>query len=199
MKRSAVFVFSAYLWHWLVKEDRHSQQSPFIFNLYQGALDLLKKENPATKSEKITLLVSFFCQLTTAKQVLELGDHEGIGSKFLDHEIHGKLYRIQKPESLVEGINAVFQQIQTEFSLDFVLIHPQRKQTYLQEALTLCMERMHGNGILFLIGIHHYREMNANWKSLQGDTRIQLTLDFFDFGVVFLSYSGRKTNLSLSY
>jgi hypothetical protein len=58
---------------------------------------------------------------------------------------------------------------------------------------------MHSEGILVLTGIHKREEMNRCWKKIQADERIRITLDFFDFGVAFLSYSGPKTALYLSY
>jgi hypothetical protein len=199
MGRNAGHIAFAYLKHWLLKEDSYSQQSPFIFSVYQGALDLLKKENPSSKEEKVTLLAAYFCKITAAKQVLELGFGNEKITKFLNQGATGKLFKIPGPESLAEDTEAVLQQIQERQSFDFVLIHPQNSEDYLQDVLSLILPRMHAQGILLLEGIHHNHGVNASWKKIQADTRIQLTLDFFDFGVAFVSYSGPKTNLNLSY
>jgi len=194
-----MYLAFAYLKHWLLKEDRYSQQSPFIFSVYQGALDLLKKEKPSSKAEKIALLAAYFCQLTPAIQALELGVGNEIITKFLNQVTQGKLLKIQVSESLVEAKEAELRRIQEHQSFDFVLIHPKSSQEYLEEALSLFLPRMHAQGILFLEGIHHSQGMYAYWKRVQADTEIQLTLDFLDFGVAFKSYTGPKTNLSLSY
>jgi hypothetical protein len=69
----------------------------------------------------------------------------------------------------------------------------------LQEFFSHVLPRIHPQGILFFEDIHQNKVMNTGWKKIQADTRIRLTLDFFDFGVAFLSYSGPKTNLILSY
>jgi len=199
MGRNSGHIALAYLKHWLLKEDRYSQQSPFIFSVYQGALDLLKKENPSSKAEKIALLLNYFCQLTPANQALELGTGNKAISEFLHQVIHGEFFKIPEPESLTQEIGARLQQIQKYQSFDFVLIHPHHSQAFLHEALTLCLPRIHAQGILVLVGVHHSQGMNTCWKKIQADTRIQLTLDFFNFGVAFLSYSGPKTNLNLSY
>jgi len=164
MERNAAHIAFAYLKHWLLKEDRYSQQSPFIFSVYQGALDL---------NETIT--------------------------KSLNQVTQGKLLKIQASESLAQAKEAELRQIQEQQSFDFILIHPQSSQEYLQEALSLFLPRMHAQGIQVLEGIHHSQGMYACWKRVQADTGIQLTLDFFDFGVAFKSYSGPKTNLHLSY
>jgi hypothetical protein len=199
MGRNSVHIALAYLKHWLLKEDCYSQQSPFIFSVYQGALDLLKKETPSNKAEKIALLLAYFCQITPANQVLELG----IGNETITESLHqvsqGKFFKFQEPESLDQEIGARLQQIQKQQSFDFALIHPHPSQAFLLEALTFCLPSIQAQGILVLVGVHHNQGMNACWKKIQADTRIQLTLDFFDFGVAFLSYSGPKTNLNLSY
>ena len=199
MGRNSGHIALAYLKHWLLKEDRYSQQSPFIFSVYQGALDLLKKENPSSKAEKIALLLAYFCQITPANQVLEFGIGNERITELLNQVIHGEFFKIPEPESLVQEIGSHLQQIQKQQSFDFILIHSQHSQAFLHEALTLCLPRIQAQGIVVLEGIHHSQGMNACWKKIQADTRIQLTLDFFDFGVAFLSYSGPKTNLNLSY
>ena len=95
MRRNVLHFAFAYLKHWLLKEDRYSQQSPFIFSVYQGALDLLKKEKPSSKAEKIALLNGYFCQLTPAIQVLELGVGNETITKSLNQVTQGKLRKIQ--------------------------------------------------------------------------------------------------------
>lgn len=199
MERNAAHIAFAYIKHWLLKEDRYSQQSPFIFSMYQGALDFLKKEKPSSKAKKIALLATYFCQLTPAIQVLELGVGNKKTTKSLNQITQGKLLKIQALEYLAQAEEAALGQLQEQQSFDFILIHPQSSQEYLQEALTLFLPRMQAQGILVMGGIHHSQGMHACWKRVQEDTRIQLTLDFFDFGVAFKSYSGPKTNLRLSY
>lgn len=199
MRRNVLHFAFAYLKHWLLKEDRYSQQSPFIFSVYQGALDCLKKETPSTKEEKVALLVAYFCQLTAANQVLELGVANETSAKFFNQISNEKVYRIPTTELLVQGIEAIPLANLELRTLDFALIHTQLNQSDLQEFFSHVLPRMHPQGVLFLEGIHENKVMNAGWKKIQADTRIRLTLDFFDFGVAFLSYSGPKTNLNLSY
>ncbi|MCM0059503.1 MAG: hypothetical protein NBV57_01480 [Algoriphagus sp.] len=146
--------------------------------------------------EKIALLAAYFCQITPANHLLEMGFGNETITKRLIQE---KLFKIPATKSLGQETEAAIQQIQRHTSLDFVLIHPQLSADYLQEALTLLVPRMQGQGILLLVGIHKNKGIHAHWKKLQADPRIPLTLDFFDFGVAFLSYSGPKTNVSLSY
>ncbi len=196
-KRNTTF---AYLKHWLLKEDQYSQQSPFIYSVYQGALDFLKKETPsASKEEKVALLIAYFCQLTDANQVLELGTGNETKTRLLNQVTKGQVYRISEPAALSQGME-VFQQSILELpALDFVLIHSHFSPALMPELEALFLPRMHAQGLLLLEGIHQHKEMNATWQGIQADTRIRLSLDFFDFGVAFLSYSGPKSKLYLSY
>lgn len=199
MGRNTCHIAFAYLKHWLLKEDRYSQQSPFIFSVYQGALELLKEEKPSSKAEKVALLTTYFCKFTPARLVAEMGTGHAPITKFLNQGTCGKLFKIPGSESLAIDKEDALQQIKEQQSLDFVFIHPQNSEDYLQEFLSLLLPRLHAQAILLIEGIHHSHEMYSSWKKVQADTRIQLTLDFFDFGVAFVSYSGPKTNLNLSY
>lgn len=199
MERNAGIVALAYLKHWLLKEDHYSQQSPFIYSIYQGALHLLKITKPPTKKEKLALLFAYFCQLTPAKQVLELGIGNELESKFLNPVILGKLTRILDPKSFPQEWNANSAQILELHYFDFALIHLANPEGHLHEALSQCLNLMHAEGIVLLEGIYQNTELNASWQMVKADPRIQLTLDFFDFGIAFFSYSGMKTNLLLSY
>lgn len=199
MRRNALDIAYAQVKHWLLKEDRYSQQSPFIFSVYQGALDCLKKEKPLNKAEKVALLVAYFCQITTAQEVLELGNGNEAATKLLNQATKGVWRRLLKSESS-ESSDETFSVLLNDLqALDFVFIHSLVSDAYLLELTSLLLPQMHAEGILVLAGIHEREEMNKCWKRIQADERIRLTLDFFDFGVAFLSYSGPKTALYLSY
>jgi predicted O-methyltransferase YrrM len=65
------FSIRAYLTYWLDKEDRYSQQSPQVFELYSGLLSFLKENkegNPEIEKFRCSLLGD-----RTAIQVLDLG------------------------------------------------------------------------------------------------------------------------------
>ncbi|GMQ29407.1 class I SAM-dependent methyltransferase [Algoriphagus confluentis] len=68
---SGIFSFLAYLRYWLRKEDQYSQQSPFLFKIYQGLVDYLSKNPLGTPS--IEQLRSTFLTNSNPIQVLDLG------------------------------------------------------------------------------------------------------------------------------
>lgn len=199
MRRNALTIAYAQVRHWLLKEDCYSQQSPFIFSVYQGALDCLKKEKPLSKAEKVAFLVAYFCQITPAQQVLELGSGNEAVTILLNQGTKGICHRLPKSES-PESSNEPFSVLMNDHqALDFVFIHSLVSDAYLLELTSLLLPHMQAEGILVLAGIHEGEEMNTSWKRIQADERIRVTLDFFDFGVAFLSYSGPKKALYLSY
>uniref|UniRef100_UPI004047DA64 hypothetical protein n=1 Tax=Algoriphagus sp. TaxID=1872435 RepID=UPI004047DA64 len=198
MPKNPLFTARSYLKHWLLKMDRYSLQSPYIFSVYQGAIDLIKKESLSDKKTKVNVLIPYFCQLTPANQVGEFGFGNQKASKQLEQITKGEFHRLSETKLILEK-NEFSKPIPPDELLDFVLIHPPFPETLVGDILSSLLTRMQPHGILFFHGIHTSQEMETCWKSLQSATRIRLTLDFFDFGVAFLSYPGPKTNLKLAY
>ena len=241
MPRNSFAIALAFFQHWLQKEDLYSQQSPFIFSRYQDLITYLKSPkliqsnaadfspsiftNSARKRitastkvlwkprKKAALLCSYFCQITAAKQVIELGTGTGAVTRLLDQVTKGHLYTFSEGDSFdskdsfssnttvireftVAKFAAVLQDLDT---LDFLVIHPEYSQEKIREVLSICLPRMQSTGILALGGIHQSEEMNACWQEIQKEDRVKLTLDFFDYGVLFFDYSGPKTDLQLEY
>lgn len=199
MKRDTRLMAYAYLKHWLLKEDKYSQQSPFIFSVYQGALDCLKKKYTSSLEEKVALLVTYFCQLTPANQILELGAANETCTGCLNQIASGKVHPLSTQKRFVQEVEAISPALLEFQTIDFILIHSQFIPADLPVALSHLLPQMNPEGILFFEGIHQNKVVNACWKYCQAATGIQLTLDFFDFGVAFLSYSGAKTHLHLAY
>ena len=174
--------------------------------------------NPITRTvwkprKKAALLCSYFCQTTAAKQVIELGMGTGAVTRLLDQVTKGHLYTFSEwnsfdskdtfssntrviPEVTVAKFTAVLQDLD---ALDFLVIHPEFSQTMFREIVSFCIPRMQSTGILALGGIHHSEEMNAYWQEVQKEDSVKLSLDFFDYGVLFFDYSGPKTDLILGY
>jgi len=175
-------------------------------------------ENLATKHlwkprKKAALLCSYFCQTTAAKQVIELGTGTGAVTRLLDQVTKGHLHTFSEGDSFdskdsfssnttvireftVAKFAAVLQDLD---ALDFLVIHPEFSEEMIREILSICLPRMQSTGILALRGIHQSEEMNACWQEVRKEGRVKLTLDFFDYGILFFDYSGPKTDLILGY
>jgi predicted O-methyltransferase YrrM len=249
MLQNSLAIALAYFQHWLKKEDLYSQQSPFIFSLYQGLLAYQKKSQSYSDMElnfaptifstpihhrinnnkafkfsesknqstgwsprkKAAFLCSYFCQTTAAKQVVEVGTGNGTVTRLLGQVTKGNFYTFSESDSFESTAafssnttvssgfpnEKTLASIQALSTIDFVVIHPQFSQDTIREALAICLPRMQSKGILVLGGIHQSEEMKACWKEVQKDDRTKLTLDFFEYGLAFFSYSGTKTHLFL--
>ena len=163
--------------------------------------------------KKAALLCSYFCQATASKLIIELGTGTGIVTRLLDQVSKGQLYTFSEgnsidaknnlssntrviPEVTVEKFKAVLQDLD---ALDFLVIHPEFAQTWIHEIGSICLPRMQSTGILAIGGIHQSEEMNACWKEVCKKDSVKLSLDFFDYGLLFFDYSGPKTDLILGY
>lgn len=163
--------------------------------------------------KKGALLCSYFCQTTAAKQVVELGTGTGQVTRLLEQVTKENLYSFSKQDftsanhSFSSSTTLIGGCIETKLAaamqdmnqLDFVVLHPEFSQESLREFLSLCLPRMRSEGILALGGIHQNKELNACWQQVQKEDRVRLTLDFFDYGIAFLDYTGPKTHLFMAY
>ncbi|MDX5339171.1 MAG: class I SAM-dependent methyltransferase [Cyclobacteriaceae bacterium] len=253
------FQITSYFRYWLLKEDHFSQQSPFVFTIYQGLLAFLaqnhrgdpdiesirkkfledrtkiqvldlgagSKKVPKSKREirkitqystsspKFCLLYQYFCRLTPAERVIELGTCMGISSRYLAKGTQGQFYTLEgSPEILKasqkfpypKSTNLILGPIQQTLpellnqipKVDFGLIDA----THTYEATIAYFEWLLTGSdeatILAVADIHWSPGMEKAWKEIQNHPRVQLTLDFFECGIVFLKSPGEKKHLILS-
>ncbi|MFM7627932.1 MAG: hypothetical protein ACKO44_00305 [Algoriphagus sp.] len=202
------FHFFAWLNFWLNQETLYSQQSPFIFSLYQGLLKYLDSQvkTEANQKKKADLLCEYFCSLTPAQEVLVLafaGESKepllyGINSERL--QILGDTKGISDSSKDKASLEIHLQRfLQEKKVFDYVLVHditPYPSAELFFDKLVSCL---HENSILGLGNIHKSREWEIAWKKLKEHPRVQLSLDFFDYGFVFLSYPGKKIHKVLAY
>lgn len=248
MGRGTAALAYSYFLHWLHKEDLYSQQSPFVFTLYQGLVKHLaskqaseekasalastsfstacyREKLPSTPNEynqqspywkptqKGVNLLAYFCSLTPAQQVLEIGTGHGAVTRRLERIPVSKLYSLEQDPTLwkqaqVKGspatnylLGTTEEQLQalleTIDQLDFILINDLLSKAALRAVIERCKPRIHSKTILVLAHIHRSTEMEQAWATVKADASVQLTLDFFDYGLVWFAYPGPKTHVIL--
>lgn len=249
MGRGTAALAYSYFLHWLNKEDLYSQQSPFVFTLYQGLVKHLaskqaleeeaeslastgfsaacyreklpsqpnedNQQSPYWKpTQKGINLLAYFCNLTPAQQVLEIGTGNGVVTRKLERLPLGKLHSLEQDLNLWKqakargssATNYLLGTIEerlptllgTTAQLDFILINNLLSKAALRAVIELCKPRIHSETILVLAHIHRSTEMEQAWAAVQADSSVQLTLDFFDYGLIWFAYPGPKTHLILS-
>jgi hypothetical protein len=202
------FHFFAWLNYWLNQETLYSQHSPFIFSLYQGLLKYLQSQGKtrANQKRKATLLGEYFCSLTPAKEVLEFAFADVSEEPLLQSIASGTLHALGKRKEISDSSKEeasweihLQRFLQDQKVFDYVLAHDTAQLISSELLLDKLVWSLHENSILCLGNIHKSRETEMAWKKLKEHPRVQLSLDFFDYGFVFLSFPGKKTHKVLAY
>lgn len=168
----------------------------------------------STSSPKFASLYQYFCKLTPAMHVLELGTCVGITTRYLNQVTKGTLWTIEGAEALHQiaqsdpipqktkfvlgEISEVLPQVMTQIpQLDFALIDANHTFIGTMRSFESCVEKIHSKSILVIGDIHWSKEMELAWKAIKNHPSVRLTFDFFECGVLFFEYSGPKTHLVL--
>jgi hypothetical protein len=173
------------------------------------------QNNPYWKpTQKGITLISYFCGQTPAQQVLEIGTGNGVLTRKLEQVTMGTLHSLEEDQGLWEkaqskGIpstNYLLGTVQERLpailqglnQLDFLLVNSLFSKEVFQEIFEHCKPKIHSESILALAHIHRSKDMEKTWAAIQADPSVQLTIDFFDYGLVWFAYPGPKTHLILS-
>ena len=248
MARGTAALAYSYFLYWLKKEDLYSQQSPFIFSLYQGLVEHLAlkrnlNEDPTNlassyfcaptsplgqarthpegkhsnlywkPTQKGITLLAYFCSQTPGQQVLEIGTGNGAVTRGLERLPLGKLYSLEEDQDLWKkalakgnpATNYLWGKAEERLpelleglgQLDFVFVNSHHSKPALLNVIDLCMPKLHSNSILAIAHIHRSSELEQAWVEIQADPRVRLSIDFFDYGLVWFAYPGTKTHLIL--
>jgi predicted O-methyltransferase YrrM len=249
MLRGTAALAYSYFLHWLKKEDIYSQQSPFVFTLYQGLVKHLaskryleedtdhiassyfstpyypqKQATPSSAEEQSSpywkptqkgiALIAYFCSQTSAQQVIEIGTGNGAVTRGLERLSLSNLHSLEEDLALWQQAkakgstttnynygtaeDALPRLLDGLDQLDFLLINSLFSKAALQKVLALCKPKLHSESILAIAHIHRSSEMEQAWAEIQADPRVQLTVDFFDYGLVWFAYPGPKSHLILA-
>lgn len=254
------FTALQYVKYFLEKEDRHSLQSPFVYQLYQGLKSyrndpnanfpsierfrnqlledqtLITVDDPGAGSyhfsnqrkvaeiarfscsaRKYNLLYQYFCSLTPAQTVLELGTSLGINSCYLAEVTQGQLYTMEAEEQLLlyaekelnkyENIRLITGDISETLptflkereTIDFAVIDANHTYRSTLSYFGQILEKAHSGSVVVLGDIHWSREMNKAWKEILPTEAVSLSMDFFECGVLLFKKGMEKAHYVLSY
>ena len=256
-----LFPIIQYLEYYLKKEDRHSLQSPFIYQLYQGLKSHRSKNkggaplieqmrdryiqdrdeitlndlgagshhfsSPRRKisaiarysnsSPKHALLYQYFCSLTPAGTVIELGTSLGMNSCYLAEVAQGTVYTFEGADALVQRVKkelGVYKKIrivpgdishtlpaflQENPRFDFAFIDANHTYRHTKSYFELLMKYAHKGSIIVIGDIHWSREMQRAWQEIIQSESVRLSLDFYECGVLFFKEGLNKQHYVLSY
>tara|TARA_R110000850_G_scaffold113412_15_gene228070 strand:- start:4990 stop:5793 length:804 start_codon:yes stop_codon:yes gene_type:complete len=170
----------------------------------------------STSNRKFAQLYQFFCSLTAANTVLELGTCMGISSRYLSKVTQGRIYsfegseeiaRVAKPVDGYENLTIIVGELSETLPnaleplhhVDFVLIDATHTFEGTLRYFELLLTKIHPKSIIAIGDIHWSREMEMAWEEIKCKPEVKLSLDFYECGIVFFDYPGEKTEYILDF
>lgn len=168
-------------------------------------------------SKKYSLLYQYFCSLTPAQTVVELGTCLGINSRYLAEGTQNKLYTFEGADELVrlakknlhgyEKIELIAGDIsetlpiflQNQQSVDFAFIDANHTYKHTLSYFNQLRVKIHPASIVIIGDIHWSRGMEKAWEEIIGMEQVRLSMDFFECGVLLFNDGLNKQHYILSY
>ena len=255
-----LFPIIQYVRYFLIREGKHSLQSPFVFQLYRNLMVYAHENKQAfpeieevrkaflhdkTKIEvrdlgagshrfsspvrsisdiaryssspkKFALLYQYFCSVTPAKTVIELGTCLGISSRYLSDVTKGTFYTFEGAEGLMNVakkhlIDKRTQLIFGDISLtlpsflcnkpvvDFAFLDANHSYSHTLSYFNQLAEHIHEESILIIGDIHWSAGMLKAWKEIIKSAHVRLSIDFYGCGVLLFKKGLKKSHYVLHY
>jgi predicted regulator of amino acid metabolism with ACT domain len=157
------------------------------------------------QSNKLDQIFQYFCNLTPSETIIEIHNHPKKHAEKVSLAIEKSRSKNQKSilekniksshETPLSTKNIFFDQ---ETFLDFVLIDMITDHKFIIELLELVMTRLKKTSIVIIHHIHYSPEMKKAWVEIITQNQVKLSLDFFDFGVLFFDSPSSQKNYILS-
>jgi predicted O-methyltransferase YrrM len=168
----------------------------------------------STSSKKFALLYQFFCQLTPAETVVELGTCMGITTRYLSQKTKGELYTfegseeilsIAKPVSGYSNIQFILGNISDNLpsflakieKVDFALIDANHTYEGTIFYFNQIIEKVKKDSIIAIGDIHWSKEMENAWDEVRSNPRVRLSLDFYECGILLFDSTSEKSEYIL--
>jgi predicted O-methyltransferase YrrM len=170
----------------------------------------------STSSRKTSLLLQYFCSLTPAEKVIELGTCVGLNTKYLARETKGclatfegakELARIASSnltESTVEIILGNISDTLPEYLskidfVDFAFIDANHTYDSTLHSLKSLLQKVRSGSIIAIGDIHWSLQMQSAWTEIIELPEVRLSLDFYEIGILFFEFPGLKEHYVLDF
>jgi predicted O-methyltransferase YrrM len=170
----------------------------------------------STSSKKYSLLYQYFCSLTPATKVIELGTCTGINVQYLAQATLGKVYTIEGSKALQEKASSYNENTRIHYLngkiqellppllekleiVDFVLIDASHTYTDTIGFFKMLLPFLHEKSIVAIGDIHWSKGMEAAWHEVCKHERVRLSLDFFECGLLLFDPEYPKASYTLAY
>lgn len=168
-------------------------------------------------SQKYSLLYQYFCTLTPARTVVELGTCMGINSCYLAEVTQGLLHTFEGAEELLslskkntrgyENIRLIAGDISETLptflldqpSVDFAFIDANHTYEHTLSYFCQLKEKAHSHSVIIIGDIHWSQEMERAWRQIIEMEEVRLSFDFYECGVLMFREGLDKQHFVLSY
>jgi predicted O-methyltransferase YrrM len=207
-----------------IRKDLLEDLSILTFEDYEDVSIHLKKSQRSTaavtkqciSSKKISLLYQYFCYLTPALEVLELGTCTGINTQYLAAATKGKLFTLDSSKALVRKAGSYNSNPKIEYfcgriqeklpalleqrgKLDFALVNATHTAGSTLDIFATILPYLHEKSILVIRDIHRSKGIENAWNEVRCHPKVTLSLDFFECGIIFFDKGYPQTNYVLEY
>lgn len=197
----------------IIEVTDYGAGSKSVNTTYRKVSDITKF---STSSRKFAQLYQYFCSLTPATTVLELGTCVGISSRYLSKVTLGNLFsfegseeiaRVAKPNYGFENITIQVGELRETLpktlaklqGVDFVLIDATHTYEGTIEYFDQILKKVHPNSIVAIGDIHWSKEMEKAWEEIKHRPEVRLSLDFYECGILYFNYPGEKADYILDF
>ncbi|MDF2157439.1 class I SAM-dependent methyltransferase [Algoriphagus sp. CAU 1675] len=170
----------------------------------------------STSPRKYAQLYQYFCSLTPAKTVLELGTCVGITTRYLGKVTKGKIFSFEGSTNLITVAKKSLKSSHIEFiqgnihqtlpsflsqttTVDFALIDANHTFDSTVAFFELLLPKIDSGSIITIGDIHWSSEMNKAWDQIKKHPKVSLSLDFFECGILLFHHSEEKAHFVLDY
>ena len=196
-----------------IKVEDHGAGSKKVNTQIRRISDITKY---STSSRKFAQLYQYFCSLTPAETVFELGTCMGLTSRYLSRITSGIIYSFEGSEEIMSvakgsgeigNLNFVQGKISETLgelllrvdTVDFALIDANHTYSGTMDAFNQIKEKLRSSSILAIGDIHWSSEMETAWKEIISKEDVKLSLDFFECGIIFFDAPVPKDNYVLDF
>lgn len=183
--------------------------SPFAFELIT---DLIYEKTP------------YYAYRQLAEEQKKQAPHRGKSWNFETRKVNRLLFRLvnrYQPQTIVDAgmlsasslylqsgkasaeyvfaseLSALF--LEAGAPVDFLYLHHDKNCAFVEKVFDVCAARSTLRSVFVVHGIHSSRAMKALWKRLQNDTRVGVTFDLYDVGILFFDTSKIKQHYKVNF
>lgn len=168
-------------------------------------------------SKKYNLLYQYFCGLTPAFTVIELGTCLGINTCYLSEMVQGSLYSFEGAEELIaiaqghlrarKKIKLIAGDIsetlptflQDHLTVDFAFVDANHTYEHTLSYVKQIMKKIHPASVIIIGDIHWSKAMHRAWNEIRVMEEVRMSLDFHECGVLLFKQGLGKQHYVLSY